>query len=154
MRTYETLYIVRSELDDDAIQTVAKEVETLITENDGAIVRSEIWGKRRLAYEVQDCTEGCYILLRFQAEPVFIPKLENHFRLTESIIRYLVKNFSEQELRLEILQQTRNEEELRASAVSRVRDLDGDRNAGSDSLDNGEPIAVAAIEENSTEDED
>ena len=151
MRTYETLYIVRSDLDDDAIQTVAKEVETLITENDGAIVRSEVWGKRRLAYEVQDCTEGCYILLRFQATAAFIPKLENHFRLTESIIRYLIKHFTDQELRLEELQQARNEEELRASTVSRVRDLDRDGN-GADGT--REPVAAAVDVEAKTEDED
>ena len=53
MRTYEALYIVRPDVEDEQIQTIAKEVETLVTEEGGAIVRSEIWGKRRLAYDVK-----------------------------------------------------------------------------------------------------
>ena len=113
---YEALYIVMPDMSDDEIQTVAKTVETLVTENGGAIVRSEIWGKRKLAYKVKHQTEGCYVLLRFTAEPEFIEKLEAHFRLAEPIIRFLVSFFDEKTLRLEAEQQKRNEAEIRASA--------------------------------------
>ena len=93
MRTYEALYIVRPELEDEQIQTISTEVETLVTANGGSIVRSEIWGKRKLAYEVQKCTEGNYILLRFTGSPTFVARLETHFRLTDSIIRFMVVHF-------------------------------------------------------------
>ena len=115
MRTYEALYIVRPDEADDQIQTIAQAVETLVTEDGGAIVRSEIWGKRRLAYEVKKFTEGVYILLRFTAEPTLIPRLEQYFRLTEAVIRHLVVHFDEKTLRLEAEQQRRKEEEIRAS---------------------------------------
>jgi small subunit ribosomal protein S6 len=62
LRTYEALYIIRPDRPDDEVQTVAKQVESLVTNNGGAIVRSEIWGKRRLAYEVNHFTEGSYVL--------------------------------------------------------------------------------------------
>ena len=127
MRTYEALYIVKPELGDDEIQTIAKNVETLVSESGGSIVRSEIWGKRRLAYLVEKCSEGVYVLLRFQAEPEFVDRLENHFRLTEQIIRYLVVHFDEKTLRLEQLQQERKEEQVRASAGAPDRDRDDDR---------------------------
>lgn len=117
LRTYEALYIVRSDLQDDEVQTVAKEVEALVTSNGGAIVRSEIWGKRRLAYEVQKCTEGYYVLLRFTAAPAFVARLENHFRLTDAIIRYLVVHFDERTLRLEASQKKRKEAEIRTPAM-------------------------------------
>ena len=117
MRTYEALYIVRPELGDEDIQTVVSEVETIVKDNGGTIVRSEIWGKRRLAYEVKKCNEGCYILLRFTSEPDFITRLESYFRLAESIIRSLVVHFDEQMLRLEAEQLKRKEEEILASAV-------------------------------------
>lgn len=118
MRTYEALYIVRPDVRDDDVQTIAKEVETLLTENGGAIVRSEIWGKRKLAYEVQKCSEGYYILLRFEASPSFVARLENHFRLTDAIIRYLVVHFDERMLRLEASQKKRREAEIRAGALA------------------------------------
>ena len=72
MRTYEALYIIQPEVTEDEAQTIASGVESLITEDGGAIVRSEIWGKRRLAYEVKRFNEGIYVLVRFQA-PAAVP---------------------------------------------------------------------------------
>ncbi|MBI1320720.1 MAG: 30S ribosomal protein S6 [Candidatus Hydrogenedens sp.] len=123
LRTYEALYIVHPELDDAGIQTVVKEVEDLVVKNGGTIVRSEIWGKRRLAYEVKKLTEGCYVLLRFDAEPEFIAKLELHFRLSDPIFRHLVSLFDEKTLRLEAEQQRRDAE---AAASPRQFDDDDD----------------------------
>lgn len=116
LRTYEALYIVKPDLDDETIQTIAKKVESLVTEDGGTIVRSELWGRRRLAYEVKKFQEGYYILLRFTAKPTFVPRLENHFRLVEEIIRFLVVYFDDRMLRLEAEQARRKEEEARQSA--------------------------------------
>ncbi len=127
MRTYEALYIVKPDLKDDEIQTVAKDVETLVTSNGGAIVRSETWGKRKMAYDVDRYSEGVYVLLRFQSPATFAGKLANHFRLTESIIRDIIVLFTEQDLRLEEEQKQRTEAELRASAARTAeRDDDDD----------------------------
>lgn len=126
MRTYEALYIVKPDLKDDEIQTIAKEVETLVTTNGGTIVRSETWGKRKLAYEVKKQTEGVYVLLRFESNPDFVGRLENHFRLSENVIRDLVVYFDPQTLRLEEEQKQRVEAEIRNSAANRDRDDDDD----------------------------
>ena len=116
MRTYEALYIISPQLGEDDIQTISQEVETLVTKDDGTIVRSEIWGKRRLAYEVKKHSDGYYVLLRFTAMPETIGKLEGHFKLSESIIRYLIQYFDKHRLRVEEEQLKQNEEELQASA--------------------------------------
>lgn len=126
MRTYEALYIVRPDLKDDEIQTIAREVETLVTGNGGTIVRSEIWGKRKLAYEVQRFTEGCYVLLRFQAGPGVLTQLGNYFRLSETVIRNLVVHFDERTLRLEEEQKQRVEAEVLAAAARSARGRDDD----------------------------
>ena len=117
MRTYEALYIVRPDIEDDDIQTIANEVETLVSDNGGTIVRSEIWGKRRLAYEVKKFNEGSYVLLRFTSEPDFLARLEGYFRLAEPVIRFLVVHFDKQMLRLEAEQLKRKEEEIKASVI-------------------------------------
>ena len=124
LRTYEALYIVNPTLEDAAIQTIAEEVESLVTDNGGATVRSEIWGKRKLAYEVKSFTEGYFVLLRFDAEPEFIDKLELHFRLSEPIFRHIVVHFDEKTLRLEA-EQARRDVELAANRPS--EDDDDDR---------------------------
>ena len=126
MRTYEALYIIQHEKSEDEVQTITTEVETLITEKGGAIVRSEIWGKRRLAYEVAGHSEGIYVLIRFESDPAFQAKLEQSFRLNESIIRFIVVLFDEKTLRLEIEQAKRNEAVLAAQNSSRDDDDDDD----------------------------
>jgi len=128
LRTYEALYIVSPEVDDDGIQTISKDTENLVTGVGGEIVRSEIWGRRKMAYEVKRFSEGSYILLRFTAPPDFIAKLEMTFKLNESIIRYLVVHFDEHTLRLEEEQQKRRKEELARSAA-RTEDDDDDDDA-------------------------
>ena len=125
MRTYEALYIINPTLEDDAIQTIVKEVEALVENHGGAIVRSEIWGRRKLAYTVKKFTDGCFVLLRYTGSPEFVQKIESLFKLNESILRYLIVLFDEQKLKLEAEQQRRNLEEMR-NAANRSRDDDDD----------------------------
>lgn len=126
MRTYEALYIVQPDLADEEIQTVTDQTEKLVTDNGGVIVRSEAWGKRRLAYEVKHYNEGYYVLLRFQSNPEFIKDLERYFRLSDHIIRDLVVYFDENTLKLEAEQLRRKEEEIQAGAERRGRGRDDD----------------------------
>lgn len=121
MRTYEALYIVQPNATDDEVQTIDTGVQRLITEGGGSIVRSEIWGKRRLAYEVKRFQEGIFILVRFQCGPDFIAKLKQYFKLTDDIIRELVVHYDEQTLKLEVEQAERDQilAAQRASAEAR-----------------------------------
>jgi small subunit ribosomal protein S6 len=136
VRTYEALYIVRPDIEDDEVQTVAKRVEELVTNHGGSIVRSEIWGKRKLAYPVKKFIEGNYVLLRFEADGGFIAELEESFRLNENVIRDLVVYFDDKMLALEAEQARRKQAEVQASAEraeregrsdDRDRDRDRDR---------------------------
>jgi len=122
LRTYEALYIANPEMEEGDIQTLSQEVEGLVTAGEGTIVRSEIWGKRKLAYLVKKYSEGNYILLRFQAKPDFIHKLEQWFKLNDSIIRYMVLLFDDHMLNAEVEQARRKEEDLRRSAAGRDDD--------------------------------
>lgn len=128
MRTYEALYIVKPTLADDEVQTVAQGVEKLVTDNGGAIVRSEIWGKRRLAYAVKKFQEGVYVLLRFTGPNDFIKKLREYIRLADDIIRHMVVLLDERTLALELEQEQRNKamQEARGAGFGRGRDDEED----------------------------
>ena len=128
LRTYEALYIIDPRVEEDVVQTVAKDIEQLVLDAGGAIVRSEIWGKRRLAYEVKKHMEGYYVFLRYEAPPEFNARIETFFRLSEHIIRHLVTLFDEQTLRLEAEQIRRRQEDIaRGADRERERDDDEDR---------------------------
>ena len=126
MRTYEALYIIAPNMDDDAIQAVVKGVETLITSNGGTIVRSELWGRRKLAYEIKKHGEGVYVLVRFTADPEFVKRLDTYFKLSEMIIRALVLLLDERTLKLEEEQTRRREEEARLAATRTRNEGDED----------------------------
>jgi small subunit ribosomal protein S6 len=90
LRDYEVLYIVRADLDDDKVQDIIKRVNTLIEKAGGSVERTNIWGKRKLAYEVKHQKEGSYILQDFQIGPDGIPELEAALKITEEVLRHLV----------------------------------------------------------------
>jgi small subunit ribosomal protein S6 len=90
LREYEVLYIVRADLDDDKVQDIIKRVNTLIEKAGGSVERTNIWGKRKLAYEVKHQKEGAYVLQDFQIGPDRIPELEGALKITEEVLRHLV----------------------------------------------------------------
>ena len=90
MRDYEILYIVRADLDDDKVQDIIKRVNTLIEKAGGSVERTNIWGKRKLAYEVKHQKEGSYVLQDFQIGPDRVPELEAALKITEEVLRHLV----------------------------------------------------------------
>jgi len=90
LRDYEVLYIVRADLDDDKVQDVVKRVNTLIERSGGAIERTNLWGKRKLAYEVKHQKEGSYVLQDFRIDPQRIPELEAALKITEEVLRHLI----------------------------------------------------------------
>ena len=90
MRDYEVLYIVRADLDDEKVQDAVKRVNTLIERSGGSLERTNLWGKRKLAYEVKHQKEGAYVLQDFQVEPGRIPELEAALKITEEVLRHLI----------------------------------------------------------------
>jgi len=90
LREYEVLYIVRADLDDDKVQDAVKRVNTLIERSGGTADRTNLWGKRKLAYEVKHQKDGSYVLQDFQIEPERVPELEAALKITEEVLRHLI----------------------------------------------------------------
>jgi small subunit ribosomal protein S6 len=90
LRDYEVLYIVRADIDDDKVQDAVKRVNTLIQRSGGTADRTNLWGKRRLAYEVKHQKEGAYVLQDFQLDADRVPELEASLKITEEVLRHLI----------------------------------------------------------------
>jgi small subunit ribosomal protein S6 len=90
LRDYEVLYIVRADLDEEKVQDAVKRVNTLIERSGGTIERTNLWGKRKLAYEVKHQKEGSYVLQDFQFDPSRVPELEAALKITEEVLRHLI----------------------------------------------------------------
>jgi small subunit ribosomal protein S6 len=90
VRDYEVLYIVRADLDDEKVQDAVKRVNTLIQRSGGTPERTNLWGKRKLAYEVKHQKEGAYVLQDFQLDPGRVPELEAGLKISEEVLRHLI----------------------------------------------------------------
>ena len=89
MNSYETLFVVDCSLGEDTVKELINKFTTLIADN-GAIDSVDEWGKRRLAYPINDKNDGYYVLVNFKSEGSFTAELERIFGITEGILRSIV----------------------------------------------------------------
>lgn len=86
---YESIFIINSQLGDDSIKALVEKFKTLL-ESSAQLESIDEWGKRRLAYEVDDQNEGYFVLANFSAESTFPHELERIYKITDGIIKYLI----------------------------------------------------------------
>lgn len=91
MRKYELMYILKPDLEQEALDAAIAKFQAIIG-SDGEIVSHELMGKRRLAYEIQKFREGIYVLIHFNASVDVVNELERVMKISDEIIRYLIVN--------------------------------------------------------------
>ncbi len=91
-RKYELTIILSPDTEEDEEKAVLSRIKELIETNNGEVIEVDRWGKRKLAYEINDFTEGIYNLVKFTGETNFITELERVVRLLNPVIRCLVIN--------------------------------------------------------------
>ncbi len=89
MKSYEIMYIVKP-YEDEKFEAVVEKFNTLITNNGGVIEKTDRWGKKRLAYEMQGLNEGLYVLVTFIAEPAAVKELDRVMKITDEILRHMI----------------------------------------------------------------
>ncbi len=88
---YETVAIFNVQTGDEGIAALSEKFKALISEN-GTITNVEEWGKRRLAYPIQDETEGYYLFVEFTSTPEFPAELDRIYKITDGVLRSLIVN--------------------------------------------------------------
>ncbi len=90
MKAYELLYFVDPSIDEETRLATAKRIDTTITEQGGKVNNVEEWGKRKLAYEINDLTDGEYTLIDFETEPAAIAELDRVLHIMDAVVRYMI----------------------------------------------------------------
>ena len=86
---YETIFIVSPELNEEETTALIEKFKKLIEDN-GTIDGVEDWGKRKLAYPINDLTEGTYTLINFTAGHEFPAELDRIYKITDGVLRSLI----------------------------------------------------------------
>ncbi len=89
MQAYEVMYIIRPDLDEEAIKANVDKFAEVVNANGGSDLKVDTWGKRRLAYEVKKFNEGFYVLMNFNGEARTVEELERLMKISDAIIRFL-----------------------------------------------------------------
>ncbi|MEM9697018.1 MAG: 30S ribosomal protein S6 [Myxococcota bacterium] len=87
-REYETVYILRPNLEKDAANDVATRVADAIKGGEGVLTKAELWGQRRLAYPIKKHHRGTYVYIKYLAGGDVVTEIERQLRLVDSVIRY------------------------------------------------------------------
>lgn len=89
LNSYETIFIIDATLDEESVKAISEKFTSLIAAN-GEVESVDEWGKRRLAYEINDKTEGFYYLVNFKADGDFVKELDRQYRITEGVLRTII----------------------------------------------------------------
>jgi small subunit ribosomal protein S6 len=89
LRPYEILVIIDSRPTDEEVAALLTQIGEQLTSLGAEVIKSENWGKRRLAYDMRKQREGTYAVFEVSAEPSTIKEFERQMRLNESVLRFL-----------------------------------------------------------------
>lgn len=90
MKKYEVMYIVRANLEQEAIKTEITNVNNIFTSNGSTVLECKEWGLRELAYEIEHARKGYYVWLLVDATPKAINEFNRIAGYNENIIRHIV----------------------------------------------------------------
>jgi len=106
-RSYELMFIVRPDMVDEDLNRLISTLESSVT-SAGGTAKSEIWGKRRLAYKVAKFNEGIFVLLMIEGSGAIIHEVERRLRVTEQVIKFLSVRTDEEIKRLDKIKKLRD----------------------------------------------
>ena len=87
MRNYEVMVILDPSLEERTIEPSLQKYLTVVTKDGGSVDSLEVWGRRRLAYEIKKQLEGIYAVIDIDAEPAAVAELDRQLNLNESVLR-------------------------------------------------------------------
>jgi len=89
MQKYETLYILEPQLSDEQVDEIVRTFEAVIPDNKGTLIKTDKWGKRKLAYRVGKHWEGHYVLYEYEGDGVIQRELERRMKIHDNVMRFL-----------------------------------------------------------------
>jgi small subunit ribosomal protein S6 len=112
MRHYEIIYIVNPNLNGDDYHELLKKYSEIIENNKGVIIKTDEWGKQRLAYRIRKFYNGVYVYVEFCAEAESIAELERSLKLDDNILKFQTVKLADQADPEELLQKAQSPEKV------------------------------------------
>lgn len=89
MRMYEGVILTKSTLDTEKREAMLLKVETVISENNGKILKKDEWGKKKLAYLINKESEAHYVYMEFLADESILKEMKRQMRINDAFLRHM-----------------------------------------------------------------
>ena len=90
MRAYELMLICDGGLEESEVAKIINQVTAEVQEAGGTVPKTDKWGRRRFAYEINHKTEGFYVVFEIEAEPGALDRLDRTLRLADDVVRHKI----------------------------------------------------------------
>jgi small subunit ribosomal protein S6 len=90
MRNYELTIVVPSDVSEDDLNGVITQIQGWVEATQGKVVKTDHWGRKRLAYHIAEYREAHYVMFHLELEPNAVTEVERNLKLSDKVIRYLV----------------------------------------------------------------
>jgi len=107
VRTYEVIFIATPTVTTEEFDAYVAQLQSVIEEMNGQVVKIDNWGKRPLAYKIKKFRDGIYVVMTIEADGPIIAELERRCRVTDYILRYLTVRIDEDLKRAEKIKAAR-----------------------------------------------
>jgi small subunit ribosomal protein S6 len=106
-RSYEVMFIVRPDMVEEDLNKLISTLDSTVT-SAGGTAKSEVWGKRRLAYKVGKFNDGIFVLMMIEGAGAIVHEVERRLRVTEQVIKFLSVRTDEELKRLDKVKKLRD----------------------------------------------
>lgn len=120
-RTYEVIFIVDPTAAEDDVMKLSEGVQKIITGQGGSITKTEMMGKRQLAYEINHKKDGTYVLLEVEGSGKEIAEVERRMRVNDQILRYMTVRVDEMRQRADKLKERRARKAARKAGNGKAK---------------------------------
>ena len=120
-RTYEVIFIVDPDAAEGDVMKLSEGVQKIITDQGGSITKTEMMGKRQLAYEINHKKDGTYVLLEVEGSGKEIAEVERRMRVNDQILRYMTVRVDEMRQRADKLKARRAGKAARKAGNSKAK---------------------------------
>ena len=120
-RTYEVVFIINPDVDDNEVMRLSEAMQKIITNQGGSITKTEMMGRRQMAYEINHKREGVYVLLEVEGTGGEIAELERRMRVNDQILRYMTIRVDEDRRRAEKLKARRARKAARRGSAPKAK---------------------------------
>ena len=123
-RTYEVIFIVDPAAAEEEVMKLSEGVQKIITGQGGSITKTEMMGKRQLAYEINHKKDGTYVLLEVEGSGKEIAEVERRMRVNDQILRYMTVRVDEMRRRADKLKDRRARKAAKQPANGKAKKVE------------------------------